>query len=108
MVEWLWLYRSEGNRWRLVLGSPLVAPDGPRKSYEIVQAALAATPAAEGIMSLSDLGVIEPTAPLIASLRATVGTGPIVGGLKYTRAVISGRFFEGAYIYRVSDTAPSG
>ena len=108
VVASLWLYASEANQWRLLLASPLVASDGPRKSYEIVQAALAATPAAEGTMSLSDVGVTEPTAPLISLLRAAVGTGPVVGGLRFTREVINGRFIEDAYIYRMSDTAPSG
>lgn len=108
VVASLWLYRSEANRWRLVMASPLVAADGPRKSYEIVQTALEATPAAEGTMSLSDVGVTEPTDPLIALLLAAARTEPMAEGLRFTRTVINGRFIDDLYIYRVSDTAPSG
>ena len=108
VIASLWLYRSEANRWRLVLASPLVASDGRRKSYEIVQAALEAMPAAEGTMSLSDVSVTEPTDPLIALLRAAARTETMVEGLRFTRTVINRRFIEDAYIYRMSDTAPSG
>ena len=108
VVASMWLYLAEGNRWRLVLASPRVASDGSWKSYEIVQAALAATPAAEGTMSLSDVSVTEPTAPLIALLRPAAGTGPVVEGLRFTRSVINGRFIDDVYIYRMSDTAHSG
>jgi len=108
VVASLWLYRSEANRWRLVLASPLVAADGRRKSYEIVQAALAATSAAEGTMSLSDVGVTKPTDPLIALLCAAARAEPMTEGLRFTRTVINGRFIDDVYIYRVSDTALSG
>ena len=108
VVASLWLYRSEANRWRLVLASPLVAADGRRKSYEIVQAALAATSAAEGTMSLSDVGVTKPTDPLIALLCAAARKETMAEGLRFTRTVINGRFIDDVYIYRVSDTALSG
>jgi hypothetical protein len=108
VIASLWLYRSEANRWRLVLASPLVASDGRRKSYEIVQAALEATPAAEGAMALSNVSVTEPTDPLIALLCAAARTETMVEGLRFTRTVINGRFIDDAYIYRMSDTAPSG
>ena len=108
VIASLWLYRSEANRWRLVLASPLVAADGRRKSYEIVQAALATTPAAEGTMSLSNVSVTEPTDPLIALLCAAARRETMAEGLRFTRTVVNGRFIDDAYIYRVSDTAPSG
>ena len=104
----LWLYVPEGNQWKLVLASPRVTSDGPRKSYETIQSALATTPAAEGTLALSDIGVIDPDNPLIALLRAAVPTGPTVGGIRFTRNVINGHFIEDAYIYRISDTAPTG
>jgi len=104
----LWLYLSDGNHWKLILASPRVASDGPKRSYEIIQAALIAIPAAEGTIALSDIGVIDPNNPLIVLLRGAVSTGPTVGGVRFTRNVINGQFIEDAYIYRLSDTAPSG
>ena len=108
VVASLWLYRSEANRWRLVLASPLVAADGRRKSYEIVQASLEATPAAEGTMWLGDVSVTEPTDPLIALLCAAARKETMAEGLRFTRTVVNGRFIDDIYIYRMSDTAPSG
>ena len=108
VVASLWWYRSEPNRWRLVLSSPLVVSEGSWKSYEIVQAALAATPAVEGVLALSDVSVTEPTDPLIALLRAAARAEAMVEGLRFTRTVINGRFIDDAYIYRVTDAAPSG
>src|SRR2546426_8961528 len=75
----LWLYLSDGNHWKLILASPRVASDGPKRSYEIIQAALIAIPAAEGTIALSDIGVIDPNNPLIVLLRGAVSTGPTVG-----------------------------
>lgn len=104
----LWLYESEGNQWKLVLGSPRLTSDGPKKSYETIQSALATTPSAEGTLALSDIGVIDPNNPLIAMLRIAISTGPTVGGIRFTRNAINGHFIEDAYVYRVSDIAPTG
>lgn len=59
-------------------------------------------------MSLSDVSVTEPRDPLIALLRAAARTETMVEGLRFTRTVINGRFIDDIYIYRMSDTAPSG
>ncbi len=104
----LWLYLSEGNQWKLVLASPLVASDGPKKSYETIQAALAETPAAAGAVALSDIGVTDSNDQLIQLLHVAIKTGPTVGGIRFTRNVINGHFIEDAYIYRLSDMAPNG
>lgn len=104
----LWLYLSEGNQWKLVLASPRVTSDGPKKSYETIQSALAMTPAAEGTLMLSDIGVTDLKDQLIVLLHMAISTGPTVGSIRFTRNVINGHFIEDAYIYRVSDTAPTG
>lgn len=104
----LWLYVPESNQWKLLFASPRVASDGPKKSYEFVQAALAMTPAAQGALTLSDIGVTEPQDPLIVLLGGAISTGPTIGGTRFTRNVVSGHFIEDAYIYRISDTAPTG
>lgn len=104
----LWLYESEGNQWKLVIASPRLTSDGPKKSYERIQSALEATPSAAGTIALSDIGVADPNDRLISMLRGAINTGPTVGGMRFTRNAINGHFIEDAYIYRVSDTAPTG
>ncbi len=102
----LWLYQSESNQWKLIIASPAVTTDGPKKSYEKIQAALANTPDAAGALTLSDIGVTDPKDPLILLLRAAIKTEPTVSGIRFTRNVINGRFIEDAYIYRMSDITP--
>ncbi len=102
----LWQFISEGNQWKLLLASPRVNLDGPKKSYETVQSTLAETSAAEGIIMLSDIAVTEPENPLLGLLRVAITTGPTVSGIRFTGNVINGHFIEDAYIYRISDVAP--
>ena len=104
----LWFYIPEGMQWKLLLASPRVASDGPKKSYETVQAALEGTPAAKAVLSLSDIAVTDPNNPLIMLLRAAVGTGPTISGIRFSKNVINGQFIEDAYIFRNSDRAPDG
>ena len=103
----LWLYGSEGNQWKLLLASPRVTVDGPKRSYEMIQSALAAISDAKGALALSDIGVTDPDNPLIALLCIGIGAGPAVGGVRFTRNVINGHFIEDAYIYRMPVTAPT-
>lgn len=104
----LWVFFSEGNQWKLLLASPRVKLDGPKKSYETVQSALADTPAAGGTIMLSDIAVTDPDAPLLGLLRVAITTGPTLSGIRFTGNVINGHFIDDAYIYRISDVAPTG
>lgn len=108
VVASLWLYLPESNQWRLILASPRVKSEGPRKSYERIQTAITSVSSLKGRLALTDIGVVEPEDSLIALLRVAIGTGPTVGGIRFTRNVINGHFIEDAYIYRVSDIAPAG
>jgi hypothetical protein len=104
----LWLYVPEGAEWKLVLASPKASEDGPKKSYETIQSALAETPSAEGALSLSDIAVTDPKNQLIMLLRSGIATGPTISGIRFTENVINGHFIQDAYIYRNSDRAPAG
>ena len=104
----LWVFISEGNQWKLLLASPRVKIDGPKKSYEIVQSALAETPVAGGTIMLSDIAVTDPEDPLLGLLRVAITTGPTLSGIRFAGNVINGHFIDDAYIYRISDMAPTG
>lgn len=102
----LWLYASEGNQWLLILASPRANEDGPKRSYQTIQAALQSIQTEEGAISLSDIKVIDPEHPLLALIRVAVQTGPALAGIRFTKNVINGHLIEDAYIYRLSDWAP--
>lgn len=104
----LWLYLPELNDWKLLLASPLVTTEGPRRAYESVQTALATIATEQAPLALSDIEVVEPSNYLIALLRTAINTGPTINGIRFTRNVINGQFIHDAHIYRMSDRAPGG
>ncbi len=98
----LWLYSSDLEEWKLLLAMPAVADEGPRRVYQEIQQALAdCSPEANGL-SLSNISLVAPEAPLISLLRKAIRTGPEISGIRFTNNVIDGTVIEDAYIYRVS------
>lgn len=112
-VEWpvvasFWLYVPELNSWKLLLASPVVALSGPRRAYEAIQMALSTVPERQAQLALSNIEVVEPSHYLVKLLRTAINTGPTINGIRFTSNVINGQFIHDAYIYRMSDRAPSG
>ena len=101
-----WFYISEGSQWKLVLASPKVVSDGPKKAYETIQSVLTSIPSSADSLSLSDIAVTDPNDQLIILLRSVVPTGPTISGIRFRYNVINGHVIEDAYIYRLSDRAP--
>ena len=97
----LWLYLSEPDVWRLVIGTPLVKSVGPKATYtridDIVRESLD-----DDDLSLREISVVEPKDSLIAALRRTISTGSGVSGIRMSRNVIGNIFIEDAYIYRMT------
>jgi hypothetical protein len=102
----LWLYESEGNQWRLLIASERVTVDGPQKSYQKIQSALAAIEDVNSALALSDIGVTDPQDPLIRLLGMAIGTGRQVGGIRFKRNVINGHLIEDAYVYQIMGASP--
>ena len=96
----LWLYLSNQNQWRLLLATPEVHLDGPRKAYKKLLQALRNS-AVHG-MSLQDVAVVDSRDPLVQLFRAAIRTDRTVGGIRFTRNTINGQFIEDAYIYRMA------
>lgn len=97
----LWFYLSEHSEWRLILASPAVDREGPKKAYEKVQSHL------QGIgqsrdLSLQNISLVSPNDNLIKILRSAVKTGPGISHIRFTRNVINNVFIEDAYIYRIT------
>jgi hypothetical protein len=105
----LWLYHPESNRWRLVLASPIVDREGPRKAYEIIEQILQEN--WEMGIWLRDISAVSPSDPLIQALRS-LGKIELLPpnyalsprddvGRKYTRSRLGDIFLEDAYIFLV-------
>ena len=107
----LWLYNEESNRWRLVLASPVVDREGPRKAYSIVDEILQEH--WDMGVWLRDISAVSPSDPLVQALRARgrsidlppLNNGPTPRadvGRRYTRSLLGNIFVEDAYIYLVN------
>ncbi len=109
VVAAFWLYAPEQNTWKLLLASPVVALQGPRRAYQDIQAALAALPNRQVVpLTLREIEVIEPRHHLVSLLRTAINTGPTINGIRFTGNVVNGQFINDAYIYRMSDRPPGG
>jgi hypothetical protein len=98
----LWLYIPDANLWRLVIASPVVKAEGPKRVYQKIQLVLSQAPDDADKVTLSDISVIEHMDPLITLLRTAVKTGNGISGLRFSRNTINGHFIEDAYLYRVT------
>lgn len=97
----LWFYFSDENQWRLIVASPAVEAEGPKKAYGHVLAALKKVPEGPSKLNLQDISVLELNHPLISLLRISINTGPGISGIRFSKNVINGQMIDDAYIYRL-------
>jgi len=101
----LWFYFTDMGVWKLLLAEVEVGPTGPRDVYRTIQKTLHSLRNEITHLSLEDVAVAKPDAPLIRLLRQAIATGPGIGGYRFTRNVINGVPIEDAYIYRLESPA---
>ena len=98
----LWLYIPDSNLWRLIIASPAVRKDGPKKVYRKIQSVLSKIPGDAAIIRLKEISVVEDNDPLILLLRIPLRTGDDISGIRFSRNTINGHFIEDTYINRVT------
>ena len=91
VVSSLWLYSTEANQWRLVLASPQVASEGPKKTYAKVLAALSGEPEQVPGLNSENVTVLSPDNPLVRLFRSAVRTGKGISGIRFSRNRIKDR-----------------
>jgi hypothetical protein len=96
----LWFYLTDSDEWRLLLASPFVEKEGPRKSYNVIQSVLEGLSPPSAI-SLKDISIVSPNYNLIQLLKIAIRTGPGISDIRFTRNVINNTLIEDAYIYRI-------
>ncbi len=94
----LWLYLTEGNQWRLLLATPEVHLDGPRKAYKRLIQALRKSAVD---VSPVDIAVVDSRDGFIQLLRTAISVQG-GSGVRFSRNTINGQFIEDAYIYRTA------
>ncbi|HUV67589.1 MAG TPA: hypothetical protein VMW24_27095 [Sedimentisphaerales bacterium] len=96
----LWFYMPESEEWRLILASPTVDAEGPKKAYEKVQSQLQGLDQGHEL-SLQNISLVSPGDNLIKVLKSAIKTGKKISHIRFTRNVINNVFIEDAYIYRL-------
>lgn len=95
-----WLYISDEKVWKLMVASPLVDSEGPRKFYKRIVAANESAEIDEDIISLNDIGVTGTSHQIVQLLKIAVATDDEISGIRFSRNTIGGVFIEDCYIYR--------
>lgn len=97
----LWFYFVEENQWKLLLTSPSVEKEGPKRAYQHIQEALGKFQQGMPRIDLQDVAVTDESHPLISLMKIVIQTGGGVSGIRFSRNVINGQVIEDAYIYRL-------
>lgn len=97
----LWFYFVEENQWKLLLTSPSVGKEGPKRAYQRIQEALGMFQQGMPMLGLQDVAVTDESHPLISLLKVAIQTGGGISGIRFSKNVINGQVIEDAYIYRL-------
>ena len=97
-----WFYAPDAQAWKLVLAEVKVGTEGPKEVYRRIQRLLGKAPKQFAELSLDDVALAKPDAPLVNLLRTAIRTGPGISGIRFSNNVINGTVIQDAYIYRLS------
>jgi hypothetical protein len=107
----LWLYTSERNSWRLIVGTPLVDKSGFIHTYKLIQGIMEEDWAPEWEIQLSRISLLRSNHPIVQALHSLghfeipeipAGPGPSVTVRAPKRmgpTRVQDLFIEDAYIY---------
>jgi len=97
----LWLYFPDASAWRLMLTEERLGAEGPRKAYRTVQKVLQALGDEIKHLSLNNITLTTPDAPIVTLLRRALGAESRISGIRFTGNAIDGTLIEDAFIYRL-------
>jgi hypothetical protein len=100
VVAAFWYFERDENRWKLILASPRVSLDGPKKSYEAISSALSTLH--QHLTALQFITVVPPEHPLVKTLALVARTSSNISGMRLSRITVDGQYIEDAYLYRVN------
>ncbi|MBI2909724.1 MAG: hypothetical protein HYX92_18960 [Chloroflexi bacterium] len=103
-----WLYFPDKEQWKLLLADVRLGAEGPRQIYRKIQEILSAFSQEFGELSLDNITLAKPDAPVVALLRTAIRTGSGISGIRFTNNVVDGTLIEDAYIYRLPEAPHKG
>ncbi len=96
-----WFSFPDKQAWKLVIAEVKVGEQGPKEMYRQIQKILAKFSEEISGLSLDDVALAKPDAPMVALLRVALRTAPEISGIRFKDSVINGKLIEDAYIYRL-------
>jgi hypothetical protein len=103
-----WLFRSESGVWRLVVATPLVDNEGPRKAYDTIARILDKAKLPDDRKLSEELSIIRISAlglrdPLVKAFRKAFHTKRNdISWIHVFDSVLDGMHVDDAYIYRMN------
>jgi len=95
-----WFFYPEEAQWRLILSSPLVGKEGPRRFYQRVVDFNNKT-TQEYCISLHDISVNNIDNQLVQLIQSALQTDDKeVSAIRFSKNAINGTFIEDALVYR--------
>src|SRR5438876_4855928 len=89
-----WFFFPDLGAWKLVLAEIKVGSEGPREVYKTIQSALSKIAPKPEALSLEDVAVAKPEAPIVAALRIAIGTDRGISGIRSTYKVVNAVLIE--------------
>jgi len=96
-----WFYFPDIQEWKLVLAEVKVGNQGPKQVYRKIQSIISKFSDELGDISLNQITLAKPDAPIVKLLRVAIRTGTGISGIRFKKNVINGVFIDDAYIYRL-------
>jgi len=97
-----WFYYPEQQIWKLVIAQVKMTKSGPKELYRQIQKFMSILPKEISQLSLEDISLVRPDAPMVVLLRKAVHTGSGIENIRLRNNVINGTLIEDAYVYRLT------
>jgi hypothetical protein len=97
----MWIFFKDQESWKLLLSIKGIEKTGPKSIYNKLQKLITKTEIGDQI-SLSEVMLAKPRAPLLELMRVAIKTGPGISGISFTGNVINGQLIPDSYIYRLN------
>lgn len=96
-----WFYMEDSEKWRLIIASPQVEEQGPKKVYQEVQKVLNSDESNKKI-GLKDISVVENNHSLINLMNIAVGRIEGVSEKRFSKNTVNGHYIDDVLIYRLN------
>jgi hypothetical protein len=94
-----WYLPPDSGDWKIVLATPTIHSDGPRRAYRKIQKIL--LDSGESELKLAMIAVLDSTDYLVEALRKAVKTGVVIQRIRFTGNVVNSVYIPDALIYRM-------